>query len=148
MCSPSLWHKPLWHAYSLLMAWVTKASVPPLWHKLHSYFGICNFSSRHMSSSLMNSTSLLYLYIWASHPHLTHLVVLVKGEFELEKERVWESRGRLRESERVLKNNRRSWRAKVIQCLHQLLLSEIFFRFWWTSSFSHCTLYLRWIINL
>jgi len=70
-----------------------------LWHNLHPYFGICNSSSRHRSYSLMNSTPLLFLYICASHPHLTHLLVLVKGEFKLEKERVWESRGRLRERE-------------------------------------------------
>ena len=47
----------------------------------------------------MNSTSLLFLYICASHPHLIHLLVHVKGEFELEKERDGESRGRLRERE-------------------------------------------------
>ena len=63
----------------------------PLWHKLHSYFGICSFSLRHRSYSLVNSTSLLFLYIFASHPHLTLLTVLVKGEFELERERERES---------------------------------------------------------
>lgn len=79
----------------------------PLWHKLHLYFGICNSSSRHRSYSLMNSTSLLFLYICSSHPHLIHLLVLVKGEFKLEKERVGESRGRLCE------RKRESWRARV-----------------------------------
>ena len=71
-----------------------------------------------------------YLCLWKENSNL------INRELEsLEED--WE-----RERNRVLKSKRRSWRAKVIQCLHQLLLSKIFFRFGWTSSFFHCTLYL------
>ena len=79
----------------------------------------------------MNSTSFLFLYICASHPHLTHLVVLVRGEFELEKERVGGFRGRLRErkileeQEQILKSQSDSVfaSATTIRDLLQILVN-------------------------